>query len=142
MKPPEPELRHHVGQWVHKAEIDYSAAERLLEDEPLREAIAFHCQQAVEKYIKAFLVRHEVDFPKTHDIEHLLEILAETAPDLAGQLSDTDRLTPYGVQVRYPGDFPEVLIGGEQDLFALAKLTREAVMERLRPFLQDSTSTR
>ncbi|MCX6638775.1 MAG: HEPN domain-containing protein [Acidobacteria bacterium] len=49
--------------------MDYRAAERLVADsEPIREAIAFHCQQAAEKYVKAFLVRHQVEFPKTQNV--------------------------------------------------------------------------
>lgn len=55
MKPPEEVLLGLVRQWIAKGEIDYRTAERLLGDaEPIRESIAFHCQQAVEKYLKAF----------------------------------------------------------------------------------------
>ena len=31
MKPPDLDLRSLVGQWIHKADVDYFAAERLLE---------------------------------------------------------------------------------------------------------------
>ena len=69
MRPPEQVLRDLVEQWIAKAEVDYRAAERLLQDsEPVREASAFHCQQVVEKYVEAFLVRHQVEFPKTHNL--------------------------------------------------------------------------
>jgi HEPN domain-containing protein len=53
MKQPDVVLRDLVRQWFAKAELDYCAAERLVKDpEPLREIIAFHCQQAAEKYLK------------------------------------------------------------------------------------------
>jgi HEPN domain-containing protein len=56
MRPPEQVLRELVGQWIAKAELDYRAAVRLLRDpEPIREAVAFHCEQVVEKYLKAQL---------------------------------------------------------------------------------------
>jgi HEPN domain-containing protein len=76
MKPPEEVLRGLVEQWISKAELDYEAGSRLVNQAgPLREIVAFHCQQAVEKYLKAFLVRHQVEFPKTHNLEQLLDLL-------------------------------------------------------------------
>ena len=84
MKPPEEALRELVAQWLEKADRDYAAAEQLLvQGDRFREIIAFHCQQAVEKYLKALLVRQQVEFPKTHDIRALLGLVAEVHPDLA-----------------------------------------------------------
>lgn len=59
-------LRLIVQQWTEKADLDFHAARQLL-DQPniIREAVAFHCQQTVEKYIKAFLVSRRVGFPKS-----------------------------------------------------------------------------
>ena len=52
MKPPDEALLALVRQWIAKADVDYRTAERLLQDaEPIRESIAFHCQQAAEKYL-------------------------------------------------------------------------------------------
>ena len=84
MKPPEEALRGLVAQCLEKADRDYAAAEQLLvQGDRFREIIAFHCQQAVEKYLKALLVRQQVEFPKTHDIRKLLGLVAEVHPDLA-----------------------------------------------------------
>jgi HEPN domain-containing protein len=132
MKPTEEALLSAVLQWIAKADMDYRAATRLLDDaDPLREPIAFHCQQAVEKYLKALLVSRGVDFPKTHDLDILLDLVMPFAPTLAESLEEVDRLTPYGVKIRYPGDLP----GEERSLFALATQARDAVMAELKPFL-------
>ena len=136
MKQPEQVLRDLVEQWLAKAEVDYRTAQRLMRDrEPIREAIAFHCQQAAEKYLKAFLVRHQVEFPKTHNLEQLLELMGPIAPELAASLEETEVLSPYGVDIRYPGDFPELLPGQESTVFELASRAREAVMAQLSRFL-------
>ncbi len=75
MKPPDAVLWDLIRQWVAKADVDYRTAERLVNDsDPIREAIAFHCQQAVEKYVKALLVSLQIEFPKTHDLEELLRV--------------------------------------------------------------------
>ncbi len=104
-----------VRQWINKADADYRVAERLLRDvDPFRGIITFHCQQAVEKFLKGFLVTRGVEFPKTHDIEELLNLMAPVAPLLATSLGDAKELTPYGAETRYPGDSPDPLPGQEQ----------------------------
>ena len=56
-------------EWFKKAEHDLLNAEIVLNSGknqlPL-DTVCFHCQQAVEEYLKGFLVYHGVDFPKTH----------------------------------------------------------------------------
>lgn len=136
MKPPDNALQLLVRQWVNKAEIDYQTAELLLSaGEPIREAVAFHCQQVVEKYLKALLVSRQVEFPKTHSIAQLLDLVCGFSPALATVLEDTVSLTPFGVQIRYPGDFAELLPGQEETVFELAKRAREAILHHLEPYL-------
>ena len=135
MRPPEEVLRDLVRDWVGKADLDYRAAERLLQDqERLREIIAFHCQQAAEKYLKGFLVRHQVEFPKTHNFRQLLNLVSRVSPEMAASLKDAAELGPYGVDVRYPGDF-HVLPGQEEKAFELARRAKDTVMGRLEPYL-------
>ena len=70
--------------------------------------ICFHAQHAVEKYLKAFLIYHDVDFPRTHDVDFLL--LECMKIDKLDFQFDFKSLTEFGVSVRYPDDFyvPEV----------------------------------
>jgi HEPN domain-containing protein len=136
MKQPEQALLELVRQWLAKADLDYRTAERLLRDtEPIRESIAFHCQQAAEKYMKAFLVWKGIEFPKTHSIGQLLDLISATSPELASTLDETVFLTPFGVEIRYPGDLPEVLPGQEQTAFRLARATRDAIRARMESYL-------
>jgi HEPN domain-containing protein len=61
MKPPDEAKRRIVVQWLQKADHDCDLAEHLFaEGARFPSAIVFHCQQAVEKYIKAMLVRHAI----------------------------------------------------------------------------------
>jgi hypothetical protein len=67
------------------------------------------------------LVRHQVEFPKTHDIAKLLNRVATVNPKIAEALGDADLLTPFGVEMRYPSDAPEVLQGGEVGVIEIAR---------------------
>jgi len=143
MKSREGELRDLVRDWLRKANLDCDVAARLAsEGDRFRDIVAFHCQQAVEKYLKSILVRHQVEFRKTHDIERLLHILRGVEPTSAEELADAKWLTPFGVDIRYPGDFPETLPGDEHRALGLAQRAREAAAAVLSPFLakEDSAS--
>jgi hypothetical protein len=52
-------------------------------------------------------------------------------------LEETEVLTPYGVDIRYPGDFPELLPGHERAMFEITVRASRAVMEMLTPFLSE-----
>jgi HEPN domain-containing protein len=134
MKPPETVLRELVKQWFEKANADLEAAEQLsTQNGRFRVIVAFHCQQAVEKYLKALLVFRQVDFPKTHDIAKLLERIASVDATTAETLKEADSLTPFGVEARYPGDAPELLASGEIEAIAMARMVRDTVVALLQP---------
>lgn len=98
-----------VQGWLQKAEGDLRAAEILLAaPEVLEEAVAFHCQQAAEKFIKAFLVRHQIEFPKTHDLMTLRKLMSQADGKLAEELAFSDWLGRFAVEARYPGEIIEV----------------------------------
>ncbi|MDP3105709.1 MAG: HEPN domain-containing protein [Candidatus Methanoperedens sp.] len=67
-----------VLQWIKIADRDLIAAEQGLKANIIiSEGICFHCQQAVEKYLKAFLVKYQIEFPKTHSIMTLINLCSE-----------------------------------------------------------------
>lgn len=109
MRPPEDVRDQLVRQWLHRAGEDLGVARLLIEsNSPWNAAIAFHCQQAVEKSLKALLVHEQIEFPKTHDIGLLVRLTGRMSSDLPIDPSAAATLTPYGVDYRYPGDLPEV----------------------------------
>ena len=75
--PPREHIVRVIKEWVGKAEGDYRAATHLFtaEDATTYDAVCFHAQQCVEKYLKAILVDHSLPVPKTHDIGKLFGLL-------------------------------------------------------------------
>ena len=58
-----------VEGWFFYAERDLKTAERTFtDDDPFTNIIAFHCQQAIEKYLKAYLLENDIPLKKTHDL--------------------------------------------------------------------------
>jgi len=92
-----------IKQWLLKANEDLLVVEKLTEFENIANASAcFHCQQAVEKFLKAFLIANDIEIKKTHNIEYLLAECTDIDPDFSPV--DPKELSDFGVDVRYPGD--------------------------------------
>lgn len=92
-----------VRGWLEKARRDLLTAERgLYSEEPLTDIVCFHAQQAAEKYLKAYLVWQEIEFPKTHALEDLVLLATQKDTAAAGLQSEVANLTPYAVETRYP----------------------------------------
>ena len=90
-------------EWIRYAEADLDLARMPLSRRGLYEHLCFHAQQAAEKSLKAVLVHLGIDFPATHNLQRLIDLLPEevarTAPLLAAA-----RLTAYAVSSRYPSE--------------------------------------
>jgi HEPN domain-containing protein len=91
---------------VDKAEADFLSAGReyRARKRPNYDPACFFAQQCVEKYLKARLVEASLSFPRTHDLEALLEIVLRVEPFWEELRAALTGLTSYAVAFRYPGD--------------------------------------
>jgi HEPN domain-containing protein len=87
---------------LRKAGEDRFVAERLMEDPGSPAwAIGFHAQQAVEKALKAVLSQHGIEFPRTHNLALLVELLRRAGLEVPPGSVELDQLIPFGVTLRY-----------------------------------------
>ena len=94
-------------RWMRFANEDPDVAERLLRDDRVAARhICWLSQQAAEKAIKAALTLDEVTFPFTHDLDALRSLLPAAWAARATPV-DLAELTEWGVESRYPGEWPE-----------------------------------
>ena len=99
---------HELRQWLIKAHHDLRSVRQLLAAEPpLLDTAAYHCQQAAEKSLKAFLVLQDSSFSKTHLLSHLVEQCAVVEPRFTELSEAAEFLTPFATSFRYPGDVLE-----------------------------------
>jgi len=128
------ERRDYIAAWIEKAEQDLSAASIVLNsgysDKPVA-TVCFHSQQAAEKYLKAYLVSLDIVFPRTHNIGQLIE-LGLPRDDSLASLIETDTLSPYGVDIRYPDDFSIPTEDEAREALSMALKIKEYVKARLR----------
>ena len=95
-------------EWLKKAEEDFGFACITLADPAITyyAQICFHFQQAAEKYLKAYIVAHELEFKKIHDLTELLRICSNHLANL-NKLNDACAfLTDFYIDTRYPVHWP------------------------------------
>ena len=106
------------------------AAQRLIEREPyILDSTCFHCQQAVEKYLKAYLIFKEVNFKKTHDIDYLLEECAKF--DKEFNHIDVKNINDFAVDIRYPDDSTMQELEVATEYIQIAKHVKQLVESKI-----------
>jgi HEPN domain-containing protein len=98
-------MRQITQEWVDKAEGDFATAQRELQvqEMPNYDAVCFHSQRCVEKYLKACLQEENIAFNRIHDLSRLLDLLLPVEPGWETLRPTLEVLTAYAVEFRYPG---------------------------------------
>jgi HEPN domain-containing protein len=119
-------------RWLVRAAEDLRAAEHGFgADPPLLGTIVFHCQQAAEKSVKAFLVWYERPFRKTHDLVELGQQCVGLDASLEPLLRKAAPLTEYAWKFRYPGEPEEPSREEAHEALAIAREVYDAIVTRL-----------
>jgi len=128
--PPE-DVKELARGWFRKAESDLRAVTLLLPnpDCPF-DAVCFHAQQAAEKYLKGLLTFLGVDFPRTHDLEELAELIPRQV-GLHVDSEELDELSQLAVVPRYPGFDEDINRDAAEQAFQSATKIKQSVMEAL-----------
>jgi len=128
-----------VRAWLRKAERDFVSAQILTEHEPpVLETAAFHCQQAVEKTLKAYLVWKSIPFEKVHSLTYLLDLCEASEPGFATIRERAEALAPYAVEVRYPGELAEITVEEAREALDAAREVWAFVLGLLPPEVVDT----
>ncbi len=98
--------REHALELLELAKRDFTALENMLDARFFADEIfGFHAQQAVEKAIKAWIASLSLEYPISHDLRRLLNVL-RSANKSVDDFDALMILQPFAVQYRY--DFIEV----------------------------------
>ena len=120
----------HLSQWIENAEHDLIAAKLIIEHQPLILDVAcFHCQQAGEKYLKTFLIFKREEFPRTHNLDLLIQSCSFHQP--AFSAIDLKNLEDFAVRGRYPHDFLQPDRDETQGFYEIAEAVKTLVLKEI-----------
>ena len=98
-----------ISRWLRFAEEDLIISKEIFKAEHvIYRSVCFHCQQSVEKYLKAYQIKFDIQILKTHDIEALLNSLSIHDDNILKFLEPTEAFVDYAVRFRYPDDFEDI----------------------------------
>jgi HEPN domain-containing protein len=117
--------------WLAYAKSDLDAAHILLKQgEFFPRQICFMAQQAGEKALKAVLVFLEINFPKTHDLDRLRELIPH-GWQVKEKFPELYELSVWAVESRYPAHAPDVVENEARETLLLAEAVYKSVEREL-----------
>ena len=126
-----------VKAWLTKAKSDLDSARVLIDYRPaVYDTACFHCQQAAEKTLKAFLVARGAVFDRVHAMSYLIDVCAAQNQAFDKLREQAEMLGPFAVEIRYPGDALVVSREDAEEAYAAARTIWEFVLDQLPPSVQ------
>ena len=115
-------------RWLRFSAEDLDVAQRLLADRSSAPRfVCWHSQQAAEKALKAALAIEEVDYPYTHDLNALRNLLPDSWSVRADH-PDLTELSQWAVEARYPGEWAEATEADAIRAESQARTVRDSVV--------------
>ena len=121
-----------ISMWLKKSANDLRSALILTtaEDYPT-DAVCFHCQQSIEKSLKALLIYKDIEFKKTHDLVYLLNISGLEQELSNNYLTVFAEINYYSVTARYPDEIEDPSIQDSETAYKVAVEIFELVNKRI-----------
>jgi len=118
-------------EWIRKAEEDELSIKVILKENGAPSTACFLSQQMAEKYLKAFLIASNKEFPKIHLLDSLLELCIKIDSNFKELKKEAISLNDYYIDTRYPGDYPEFGLKEAKQAFDNALKIKEFVLKRI-----------
>lgn len=119
-----------ANSWFKKGDQDLKNATIVIEaEEAPIDTVCFHCQQAIEKYLKGLMAYNNMMIPKMHDLEKLILLLIPSFPQIEPFMDEVESLSDYAVEVRYPGFYEEIPIEEGKKALEIAQKIKTKILE-------------
>ena len=121
-----------IKQWMIKGDHDLGTAKiTYLHIPEYLDTVTFHCQQAVEKYLKAYLIFQSTTFRYSHDLIYLLDMVTQKDSDFNNLYDTVSELQGYAIEIRYPNETIFLSNDIVEKAMIIAKNVRELVISKI-----------
>ena len=125
-------LDEEVKEWIKFADIDLESAKHLLTMKPMpNEIICYHCQQAVEKFLKAYIIYCGEEIEKIHNLLALNNTCKKYDKSFEELEQKCSKLNGYSTIVRYPFHTIDLNEDDVKEAVSFAELIKEFVEGKL-----------
>jgi HEPN domain-containing protein len=122
-----------IKQWIIKGDHDLGTAKiTYLHIPEYLDTVTFHCQQAVEKYLKSYLIFQSTEFRLTHDLIYLLDMISQKDSDFENYYDTVSELQGYAIEIRYPNE--TIFLSNEkvEKAMTIAKEIRDFITNKMK----------
>jgi HEPN domain-containing protein len=126
-------FKQQASEWFERGDREIETAQLLYDEEGYADAIAYHIEQAIEKYLKGYLVLKGQKSPWGHEVDSLLNLVGKFEADLYPQFIELcEKVTRFYIEDRYPPGPPaeysrEEIKADLDSAWQLVKLIRQRV---------------
>ncbi|HEY9871113.1 MAG TPA: HEPN domain-containing protein [Candidatus Obscuribacterales bacterium] len=121
-------------EWFENGDADLEAGRVIVEHAGTFKMACFHAQQAIEKYLKGFLILHRRIFSKTHNLDNLRAECCDITAELTALPPDLKNITSYCAALYAPGVWPQK--GEAEAALAVAEQVRAVILAAVPPEAQ------
>ena len=119
--------------WLYHSFIDFLAAKNLMSDKRCYCAVAFHCQQCIEKALKGFLLYKNHRLFDGHNLTWLCKQAIMLDSNFKEYIVKCTKLNRYYIETRYPADIPmEISREEAEELIQASEEVMYAIMEYIK----------
>jgi HEPN domain-containing protein len=119
--------------WFEKGDRDYALAHDMLPNQDsYPDLICYHCQQSAEKHLKSIIVHSGIKMKRTHDLEELLDLIADSGIVVSvDDYNNAIKINDYSISTRYPGSGIDPSEQDVIDAIEIAEYFREFAIREL-----------
>jgi HEPN domain-containing protein len=120
------------NEWLEKASRDIKSAKVLKENDCGNDVVAFHCQQAVEKSLKGYLLKQTMQVAEGHSLIYLCKEASAYNLSFKKHIKDCAFVNQYYIETRYPADMPLIVSDDEvNECISIAEKIYKMVTENI-----------
>jgi len=121
-----------IKAWIVKGDHDLGTAKITYYHIPeYLDTVTFHCQQAIEKYLKGYLIFQSTPFKFSHDLIYLLDLITEKDSEFRDYYDILAELQGYAVEIRYPNEMIFLSKEKVEGAIKIAKEIRDVITGKL-----------
>ena len=117
-----------IREWVYEGNNDLGLAEFVIENNgKYYDLVCFHCQQAAEKYLKAYIIYLQLYYRKVHDLTYLLNVIKRKKEIPKKLIKKAEMLEEYAIDSRYPDHWHDPTLNETEECIEAAKMFKEFI---------------
>lgn len=124
-----------IKEWIYEANNDLGLAQFVIDNNgKYYDLVCFHCQQAAEKFLKAYIIYLRLYYRKVHDLNYLLNVIEKKKKISKSLHKKAEVLNEYSIDSRYPDYWHDPTLEETKECIEYAKSFKKFIYNEIKDF--------